>query len=185
MTIYSTTSQMGIDINTVFQLNTAQASEYPAPPFVTGEFAWGTDGSTWQYVFNTGTLVAGSAVYFDTAVGSNSVAALTNTQKGLLGQLVGVVGGPGGTMVVPAISGSITGNYFWVQRSGICPGLLSSTTIAANVALHTSGTAGALGITGGVGTSATVNGVVFGTAVATAGQVKPAVLNWPTIGAAD
>ena len=47
--IYSTTTQSGIDINTVFLLDTTGHPEYPAPPFYPGKVAWGTDGSAWVY----------------------------------------------------------------------------------------------------------------------------------------
>lgn len=183
--IYSTTSQQGIDINNVFLLDTTAAPEYPAPPFLPGELAWGTDGSEWVYATASVTIASGSAVYFNPTPGSWSVALLSNTNKALLGDLVGVVGGSQGSMFVPAPSGTQSGTYFWVQRAGNAPKLLNSASISANTALHTSGTGGQLGPTGGAGTSATVNGVVFSTIAPTAATGYPAVLNYPTIGAAD
>lgn len=182
--IYSTTTEQGIDVNAVFPLDTS-TPEYPAPPFIPGQLAWGTDGSEWVYSTASLTLAAGSVVYFNTNPGSWSVAGVSNTQKALLGDLLGVVGGSTGTMVVPAPSGTQTGMYFWVQRAGNCPAVIAAASLSANTAMHTSATAGRVGPTGGVGTSATISGMVFASIAPTAGTTYPAILNYPTIGAAD
>ena len=68
--IYSTTTQEGIDINNVFLLNVAQYPEYPAPPFLPGELAWGTDGSEFVYCTASVTLAAGSVVVVSAVPGS-------------------------------------------------------------------------------------------------------------------
>ena len=183
--IYSTTTQSGIDINSVFYLDTKTAPEYPAPPFLPGELAWGTDGSEWVYATSSVTISAGSAVLFNVTPGSWSVALLSNANgRGALGDFVGVVGGSLGSLNVSQPTGTQTASYFWVQRAGNCPKLLSS-SVAANAALHTQITGGLLGGTGGVGTSAAVSGVVFSQTAGTSGTAYNAILNYPTVGAND
>jgi hypothetical protein len=185
--IYSTTTQEGIDINSVFQLNIANNPEYPAPPFLAGELAWGTDGSEFVYATSSITIAAGSVVVFSPTPGSWSVALITNTNgRAGFGQLVGVTGGATGSVNVPSCGTNVTGNYFWVQRAGNAQKVLSGASLGTTfTALHTGATAGGVGATGGVGTSATVSGIVFSqNPVATAVGYN-AVLNYPTVGAAD
>src|ERR1700735_663234 len=155
--LYSTTTQAGIDINNVFPLNVSGTPETPAPPFLAGELAWGTDGSEFVYATSSITIAAGSVVVFSPTPGSWSVALLTNTLgRTSFGQLVGVTGGATGSVNVPAPSGTVTGNYFWVQRAGNAQKVLSGSSLGTTfAALHTSATGGQVGATGGVGTSAT------------------------------
>ena len=202
MAIYSTTAQQGIDINNVFLLDPTNALEYPAPPFLPGELAWGTDGSEWVYATASVTIAAGNAVLFSQFPGSWSVAPLvgaTVTQIGIspltgaaatvttttmLGALVGIVGGTTGSVAVPAPSGTQTGAFFWVQRAGNCPNITMTGTGTTFANLHSSTVSGALSsVTGGVGTTVEVTGIVWSVATASAAGPNPGILNYPYIAA--
>src|ERR1700678_2933786 len=102
--IYSTTTQSGIDINSVFFLDVASHPEYPAPPFYTGEQAWGTDGSAWVYCTASQTIGSGSVVIVSEVPGSWSVAPIggATIASAPFGDLIGVVGGATGTTNVGA-----------------------------------------------------------------------------------
>jgi hypothetical protein len=184
--IYSTTTQEGVDINSVFLLDTKTYPEYPAAPFIVGETAWGTDGSEFVYCTASVTIGSGAVVIISGAPGSWSVAALTNTlARAGFGQLLGVVGGSNGSMFVPAPSGTQTGSYFWVQRAGNAQLVLVGLSVAANTLLHSSTSTGGLGATGGAATSATVAGIVFSVNAFTANSKFAAILNYPTASTAD
>src|SRR5687767_2188689 len=91
--IYSTSSQEGIDINEVFALNPVGTPEYPAPPFLPGTIAWGTDGSSWVYCTSSITIGAGKVVRLSEVGGSWSVALIggATIATAPTGDLVGVV----------------------------------------------------------------------------------------------
>ena len=183
--IYSTANEEGIDINSVFLLD-PKTPEYPAPPFLPGTAAWGTDGSEFVYCTASVTITNGAVVIISGTPGSWSVAALTNTlARNGFGQLLGVVGGSNGSLVVPAPSGTQTGAYFWVQRAGNAPLVIVGLSVAANTLLHSSTTTGGLGATGGTGTSATISGIVFSVNAFTANSKFSAILNYPTASTAD
>lgn len=199
MTIYSTTAQQGIDVNSVFLLDPVAAVEYPAPPFQPGELAWGTDGSEWVYCTASVSITAGMAVGISQFPGSWSVAplvGLTVTQTNAVaingitavtiaatvGMLVGVVGGSAGTMNVPAPSGTQTGAYFWVQRAGNCQNLAMNGSGAILSQLATTAAAsGSLTSAAAIAnTTAAVNGIVWSLATASATGPNTAILNYPT-----
>lgn len=186
--IYSTTTQEGIDINSVFILDTS-TPEYPNPAFLPGELAWGTDGSEWVYCTASITIAAGSTVLISQVPGSWSVAliggATVSAAANVTGLLVGVVGGSQGSLVVPAPTGTQKGTYFWVQRAGNAPNVrtLASTTIKSQ--LHSTATLGGVLSSSGAGTNTTyqVNGIVITQATGSAAGPNTAVLNWPVVGA--
>lgn len=182
--IYSTTSQEGIDINTVFTLSTA-TPEYPRPPFIPGELAWGTDGSEWVYCTSSITIGAGAVVIVSAVPASWSVALIggATVATAPTGQLVGVVGGATGTMVVPAPSGSVTGNYFWVQRAGNCPNVQTAAATTANLLLHSSPTvAGIVAASGTATTTYQISGMVISQAAGSTAGPNTAILNYPVVG---
>lgn len=185
--IYSTTTQSGIDINSVFQLNVTNNPEYPAAPFIVGELAWGTDGSEFVYATSSITIAAGSVVLFSSTPGNWSVALLTNTNgRANFGALLGITGGATGSVNVPSCGTNVTGNFFWVQRAGMAQKVLSSYTLGTTFALtHTSTLGGQIGATGGTGTSATVAGIVFSQVPTATTAGYNAVLNYPTVSTAD
>ena len=185
--IYSTTTEAGIDINNVFQLSIVNNPEYPAPPFLAGELAWGTDGSEWVYATSSITIAPGSTVLFSSTPGNWSVALITSTlARTNFGALVGVTGGATGSVAVPSCGTNVTGNFFWVQRAGMAQKVLSGPSLGTTFAtLHTTSNAGQLGATGGTGTSAVVSGIVFSQVPTATAAGYNAVLNYPTVGGQD
>jgi hypothetical protein len=186
--IYSTTTQEGIDINSVFILDTS-TPEYPNPPFLPGELAWGTDGSEFVYCTASITLAAGSVVIIAQTPGSWSVAliggASVTAATNATGLLVGVVGGSQGSLVVPAPSGTQKGCYFWVQRAGNAQNVKTLATAVKLSQLHSSATLGGVLTSTGGGTNTTyqVNGIVITGANGSAAGPNAAVLNYPVVGA--
>jgi hypothetical protein len=186
--IYSTTAQEGIDINSVFVLSSG-TPEYPAPPFIPGELAWGTDGSEWVYCTASITIAAGGAVVISAVPGQWSVAliggATIAAASAPVGQLVGVVGGALGSMFVPAPVAPQTATFFWVQRAGNCPRLNSAATTTKNSQLFSSATTAGVvaAVAGGVGTTYQINGAVISQAAGSTAGPNTAVLNYPVVGA--
>lgn len=185
--IYSTTTQEGIDINSVFILDTS-TPEYPNPPFLPGELAWGTDGSEWVFCTASITLAAGSVALISAVPGSWSVAGVGGSSLtaagNVTGRLVGVVGGSQGSLFVPAPTGTQKGTYFWLQRAGNAPNVrcLANTTIYSSL-FSVSTLAGAVSSTGGgAGTTYFINGLVISQATGSAAGPNSAILNYPVVG---
>lgn len=186
--IYSTTAQEGIDINSVFILSSG-TPEYPAPPFIAGELAWGTDGSEWVYCTASITVAPGSVVVISPVPGSWSVAliggATVVATSAPVGQLVAVSGGGNGSVAVPAPVAPQTAAYFWAQRAGNAPRVNSAAATTKNAQLYSSATvAGIVGSSaGGAGTTYQINGLVISQAAGSTTGPNTAVLNYPVVGA--
>jgi len=187
--IYSTTAQEGIDVNSVFLLSTG-TPEYPRPPFLPGELAWGTDGSEWVYVTSSITVAPGSVLVVSPVPGSWSVAliggATIAATAAPVGQLVAVSGGASGTLPVPAPASPQTANFFWAQRAGNAPNVSTAATTTKNAQLYSSATvAGQLSSSDpGAGTGYQINGVVISQAAGSTAGPNTAILNYPVVGAA-
>lgn len=183
--IYSTLNETGIDINNVFILSTG-TPEYPAPPFIPGTTASGTDGSEWVYCTASVTIGAGKLVIVSETGGSWSVALIGGgtIATAPTGDLLGVVGGSQGTMVVPAPAAPQTGTYFWVQRAGNAPNVDCAAATTKNAQLYSSATvSGRVSSTaGGPGTTYQVNGMVVSIATGSTAGPNTAVLNYPSVG---
>jgi hypothetical protein len=193
-TIYSTTTQSGIDINQVFQLNTGSAGtpEYPRPPFLPGELAWGTDGSEWVYVTNSATVAPGSVLLisavpgFGTAAGAWSVALIggATVATAPTGQLIAVSGGGTGSVAVPSIATGATANFFWAQRAGNCQNVQTAASTTINAQLYSSKTVGGIVSSSAGGASSTyqINGLVISQATGSTAGPNTAILNYPVVG---
>ena len=185
---FSTTAQEGIDINAVF-IQSSGTPEYPAPPFIAGELAWGTDGSEWVYCTASITIAPGSVVVASAVPGQWSVALIGGATivaaSAPVGQLVGVTGGASGTVAIPAPASPQTATYFWVQRAGNAPRVNSAAATTKNAQLYGSATvAGIVSSTaGGVGTTYQINGLVISQATGSTAGPNTAVLNYPVVGA--
>lgn len=184
--IYSTTNTEGIDINSVFMLDTKGAPEYPAPPFLTGTKCFGTDASEWIYSTASATMAAGSVVLFSAVPGSWSAALIggATIATAPTGQALGVVGGSTGTMVVPAPSGTQTGAYFWAQTAGNVPNVRAAASTTKNAQLYSSATtAGVVSSSaGGAGTTYQITGMVISQATGSAAGPNTAVIDDPQVG---
>lgn len=184
--IYSTINQTGIDVNQVFYLDTKTYPEYPAPPFLPGTPAWGTDGSAWVYCTASISITNGAVVIVSEVPGSWSVAMIGGATVGTAptGDLLGVIAGSTGTLSVNAPSGTQTGSYFWAQRSGNCQALYCAAATTKDTLLHSSATVAGQVTTsaGGSGTSYQLNGIVVSQANGSTAGPNTAVLNYPTVG---
>lgn len=188
MAIYSTDNRIGVDVNAVFMLDTSGAPEYPAPPFLVGTRASGTDGSEWIFSTSSITIGAGNVVLFSFSPGTWSCALIGgSTATAPTGQLAGVVGGSTGTMVVPAPSGTQTGAYFWVQIAGNCPNVATLASTAVTTVLHSVPTLGGVLTSSGsgAGTSYQVSGIVISNATGSAAGPNTAILDFPVVGATN
>jgi hypothetical protein len=188
MAIYSTTAQAGIDVNQVFYLDSL-FPEYPAPPFLVGELAWGTDGSEWVFVTSTVAVPAGGVCLVSAVPGqwlSSPTGGTVATAP--TGQLIGVQGGSAGTNTVAALSTTQTGSFYWLQRAGNCPNVSCAAATTANTTpLHSVATVpGQVSAAGaGVGTTYQINGMVISQAAGSVAGPNTAVLNYPVVGATN
>lgn len=184
--IYSTTTQSGIDINNVFFLDTKGTPEYPAPPFLAGSQAWGTDGSAWVYCTSSVSLGNGSVVLISEVPGSFSVALIggATIATAPTGDLLGVVSGGNGSLFVGAPSGTQTASFFWAQRAGNCQALNCAASTTKDAQLYSSATvAGRVSSSaGGSGTTYQLNGIVVSQATGSTAGPNTAVLNFPVVG---
>lgn len=184
--IYSTRHAMGIDINSVFVLDSVGTPEYPNPPFLPGDWAAGTDGSEWVYATASITIAAGSVVIVSEVPGSWSVALIggSTIATAPTGDLIGIVGGATGTMVVPAPSGTQKGTYFWVQRAGNVPNIRTAASTTKDAQLYSSATTGGIvsSSAGGAGTTYQINGLVVSQATGSTAGPNTAIANYPVVG---
>jgi hypothetical protein len=184
--IYSTINQSGIDVNSVFYLDTGEP-EYPAPPFLPGTPAWGTDGSSWVYCQASLSLAKGKVVRVSEVPASWSVALIggATVATAPTGDLVGVVGGSQGSMSVSLPTGTQTAAYFWLQRAGNCPNIDTAASTTKNAQLYSSATVSGRvsSSAGGSGTTYLINGAVVSQADGSTAGPNTAVLNFPTVGA--
>lgn len=183
--IYSTTSEAGIDINNVFMLSSG-TPEYPAPPFLPGTLAWGTDGSEWVYCTASITITSGSVILVSAVPGSWSVALIggATVATAPTGQLLAVTDGNTGSIAVPAPVSPQTASYFWAQRAGNAPNVRSAASTTKNAQLYSSATVGGVvsSTAGGAATTYQVNGLVISQATGSTAGPNTAVLNYPVVG---
>ncbi len=184
--MYSTTTMEGVDINSVFYLDTKTYPEYPAPPFAKGQTAFGTDGSHWVYCTASITIGAGKVVLISDVPGSWSVATIGGATVGTAptGQLLGLMGGSNGLLFAGAPSGTQTGAFFWVQRAGNAQGIDCAASTTKEALLFSSATVGGRvsSTAGGTGTTYSLIGIVVSQATGSTAGPNTAVLNYPVVG---
>lgn len=183
--IYGTSTKEGVDINSVFILDSG-TPEYPRPPFNPGELAWGTDGSEWLYCTASITIGASSVVLVSDVPGSYSVALIggSTVATAPTGLIVGVVGGSLGSLFVPAPSGTQTGTFFWIQIKGNVPNVSAAASTTKWAQLYSSATVGGRvsSTAGGAATTYQINGLVISQATGSAAGPNTAVANFPVVG---
>lgn len=184
--IYSTSNMEGVDVNNVFYLDTKTYPEYPAPPFIPGTTAQGTDGSAWVFCTASITIGAGKVVLISDVPGSWSCALIGGATVGVAptGQLLGVMGGSNGKLFAGAPSGTQTASYFWIQRAGMAQGLDCAASTSKEAQLFSSATVGGRvsSTGGGSGTTYSLLGLVVSQATGSAAGPNTAILNYPVVG---
>jgi hypothetical protein len=168
---FITSPLLGAALNSANPVVSASTPEYPGSNIAVGTKGFGSDGSEWVLVKLAGTVAAGDWLYISDYT-TWTATSLANAAKALLGMGVGCAGAAG-----------TAGQFIWLQRAGYAAATNVTTAATANTAMHTSATAGRIGTASTGGTTAAIAGVVI--TAAAAANVGKAVLNFPTIGAAD
>ncbi len=176
MTANITLPQAGVNFAAVYSAATSVSSttglDQPSPPWLPGTIEFGSDGTKWIFAKAGGSITANDVVIVTTA-SSTTVEALTSTLgRANFGARCGVAGGT-----------ATANQYLWVCVEGYLSAVNILTGSVANVALHTTGTAGRIDDTGGAGTTATI--APFIGLATSASNTSAAFLNNPTITALD
>jgi len=138
----------------------------PDRMFELGTRIKGDGGSEWIYVQATGAITgAGYVATYDRTF----QAALLSTSNDGAGQQLGV-----------AAAAFADNDYGWVQIWGACDAIQVLASAAANVALNTTATAGALDDDGGA-TAFVANGIMLTTARAASAGTAPGFLSYPML----
>ena len=170
-TNFNTLNSEGIDFTQVFQLNTA-TPEYPNAPFAAGTIAEGSGGSEFVYCQGTTAITANGVVQIDSTF---TATALANSATVAFGQIAGVC-----PNAVTAIAGTITKNFFWVQRKGVAS-VLTAAAAVTFTQLRSTATAGAVDDVVAGATTYPITGMVL-TQTATGAGSFTGMLNYPTLG---
>jgi hypothetical protein len=176
--IFSTLNTLGVDLSTsgYDQPYTATSSnpsipEYPQQPFTVGQEIIGTNGLRALYgsaatAITLGNTCVLSKVFAATPLTSTIAATSYGLQLGV------------------AMTTLTTGQYGWFQTEGVSANISVTASIAANVALYTTATAGVLGAIA-TGSSYSVAGITTTTTSAgTAGAYAGVITNL-ALGAAN
>ena len=171
MADFMTGSLEGVNVTSVYSVNTTTNPEIPGPPFLVGTIGKTTNNGEYVFCSNTTTaaLVAGDVVQ----ISSGFAATELTTTNAKMGQWVGVV------PAAVSQSTSTTTYYFWAQRSGLSSARVAA-SVAVNVPLYSSAVAGVLTGTGATALKRVVGIATYATGGATA-AAKSAYLNYPTI----
>ena len=184
MPINTTLPQAGINFLVAYTAATTASStsglDQPSPPWLPGTIEFGSNGSQWLFCKAGGTIAAGDFVVTTTQA-TFVVSALTSTNgRANFGSMVGCAG-----------ADATVDQFLWVCTRGYLP--LASleggaspnvlTGSVANVALHTTATAGRIDDSGSANTTATISPVI-GTDTA-ASNTSPVYLQNPTVTALD
>ncbi len=171
MTIpFVTSGQLGVNLTDIYVPST---SLYPYPSvntqFTLGQQVTAADNSVWVYVLlgTGGVTGAGFVMVFD----EDFLAVMMSNSVGAIGDKIGVWPG----------AAAVAGSYGWVQVYGTCDAMQVLASAAANVALASTTTDGALDDAVANPTK-NITGVVLTTARAASQGNAPAELNWPVVG---
>src|SRR6185436_9100595 len=142
------------------------------PQFTLGQQVTASDNSVWVRIkLGTGGVTgAGYVIVFDEAF----LGVMMSNSVGGLGDKIGVW----------AAGAAVIGDYGWVQVYGECDAIQVLASAAANVALASTTTAGALDDSVSTPTI-NVTGIQLTTARAASQGNAPGVLNWPVVGSTN
>lgn len=170
--IFSTLNLLGVDLSTAGydQPYTATATNPSTPEYPSAPFAIGTE------IINSS---MGRAVYATASVAVNqgNVCVITKAYSAVPITSTIAATSFGLQLGVAMSTAMTTGQYGWFQTEGVSAGITVTTSIAANVQLYTTATAGVLGAIA-TGSSYSVNGITTTTtSAATAGQYAGVITN--------
>lgn len=162
---YQTLNMVGVDPTTYYtNLATAGGSvtpEYPAPPFIAGTRAFGSDGSEFVFVQASTSISLTDFVILNSAQQAGTYQANSVTNTTVISSL-GVAIAATGLIVKQSVSFIPAGAFFWAQTKGQFIPATTSTGLASNaggVTLFSTATAGVLS---SVTTSSTLAGAFIG-----------------------
>jgi hypothetical protein len=178
---YQTTSQLGID-PTIYYTNLSTASgsitpEYPAPPFIVGTRAFGSDGSEFIFVQASTSISLTDFVVINAGNAVNPFMANSVTSTNVVGSL-NIELGSSGLVLKQSVSFIPAAAMFWACVKGdFIPATTSGGNLTSSTtgqAVYTTATAGAMTSAG----SATAGGfagitVVNSLTVSIAGSIVP------------
>jgi hypothetical protein len=170
--VFSTLNAEGVDLSTAFTLSTS-TPEYPGAPFSIGTEVIGSGDGRWVYATASGAITAG-----DVCVITKVFSALPVTSA--------IAATCFGLRLATSQVTVTTGQYSWYQYSGTdtTPGVNVTASIAQNVQLYTTATAGRLGAIA-TGSSVTAVGIVTTTTSASTAGAYPGVMVGAYVGAAN
>ena len=173
--IFGTTPTLGVDLSTAgydqpYTLSTS-TPEYPGAPLNIGQEIVNSSRGRCVYATASAVITLGNVCAISKAY---SATALTNTTAATsFGLQLGV-----------AMSTMTTGQYGWFQIEGVAQNITVTASIAANVQLYTTATAGVLGAIA-TGVSYSVNGITTTTTSAATAGAYPGVITNLALGAAN
>ena len=172
--------QSGVNFAASYNVS-ASNPDYPGTPFVVGTKMDGTNASVYLFVKATSNVLQGRVVIVDDNV-NWTVRQITNSlARAALGQMVGVVSSAG--TISGTSPGIPAGDYGWIQIKGYNDSVQFNTGSTAFTQAYTSATGVLMDTTSAAGVNAAVNGIVL--LATSAGNAAAAILNWPTVGAAQ
>jgi hypothetical protein len=176
MVANTTNPQAGINFAAAYSAATTTSSttglDQPSPPWLPGTIEFGSDGTKWMFCKAGGSITANDFALITTVSTSVAEAITSTLGRANFGARCGVAGA------------TVTANqFFWMCVEGYLAAANILTGSVANVALHTTGTAGRLDDTAGAGSTATV-GPVIGLATSASNTSAVFLLN-PTVTVLD
>jgi hypothetical protein len=173
MTIpFATSGQLGVDLSAFFHPSTTDYPYAGQVQYTLGQQITAADNSVWTWIKlgTGGTTGAGFVVVFD----EDFLGVMMSNSVGAIGDKIGVW----------AAGAAASGDYGWVQVYGTCDALQVLASAAANVALASTTTAGALDDSV-ANPTINITGVQLTTARAASQGNAPAILNWPVVGSTN
>jgi len=161
---YQTVNNVGVDPTVYYAVSASVTPEYPAPPFLVGTRAFGSDGSEFVFVQASTTINPTDFVMLNmgsTGGGSYQANSITNTN---VVSSLGVGLASTGLVLRQSVTYIPAGAYFWACTKGQYLPATTSAGLASNaggVALYTSATAGVLtSVTTSSSTAAALAGII-------------------------
>jgi hypothetical protein len=143
---YQTLSNMGVDPTFQYNVSASSTPDTPAPPFLVGTRAFGSDGSEFVFVqASTSISLTDFVALSATGIGGGYFANSVNNTNIGSSLLIGF--GSAGLVLKASVSYIPAGAYFWCMTKGQNVPATTSNGLASNqngVVLYTTGTSGVI-----------------------------------------